>query len=74
MNIEALLKARQAWHTFNENHPKFSPFLNALKDRGAVEGTIVDITVKYPDGNTIKTNLAVKESDLQLIELLKTLK
>ena len=50
MNIEALLKARQAWRTFNNNHPKFYPFLNALFERGIQEGTVVDVTVSYPDG------------------------
>ena len=74
MNLEALLKARQAWRTFNENHPKFYPFLNTLLERGVQEGTVVDVTVSYPDGSTVKTNLAVKESDLILMDVLKSLR
>ena len=74
MNIEALLKARQAWRTFNDNHPKFYPFLNALFERGIQEGSVVDVTVSYPDGSTVKTNLAVKESDLMLLDVLKSLR
>ena len=74
MDISVLLKAKQAWSTFKNNHPKFPAFLADLKNRGAIEGTIVDITVKYPDGSQVKTNLAVKQSDIELIDVLKNMK
>ena len=67
MDIGALLKMKQAWAAFNGNHPKFLPFLNAVKQRGMPVGTVVDISVKYPDGGTMHTNISVKESDLELI-------
>lgn len=70
MDIGSLLKARQAWSTFKDNHPKFSPFIKAVWGHGIPEGTVIDITVKYPDGNSMRTNLAVKESDLDLMKLI----
>ena len=73
MNFDALFKAKSAWKAFNANHPKFMPFLNTLKERGAVEGAVVEISVTYPDGGTVKTNLQVKESDVALVEVLRGL-
>ena len=73
MNLDALLKAKSAWKAFNANHPKFMPFLNTLKERGAVEGAVVEISVSYPDGSNVKTNLQVKEGDVALVEVLRGL-
>lgn len=73
MDFSAILKAKQAWSTFKGNHPKFEPFLNDVKQRGIKEGTILGLTVEYPDGTQVKTNLRVTESDLELIGVLKSL-
>ena len=73
MDVGALLKAKQAWETFKGNHPKFEPFLGAVKQKGIAEGTIINVELKYPDGSNIKTNVRVMDSDLQLMELAKSL-
>ena len=73
MDIKALLKLKQAWDSFRGNHPKFADFLGAVSGRGVVEGTVIEMTVKYPDGTSMKTNLQVKPSDLDLMEVLKSL-
>ena len=70
MNIEALMKAKKAWDTFTGNHPKFPAFLKDVKGRGVPEGTVVEIQFKYPDGNTIKTNMKITESDTALLQSL----
>ena len=72
MDVGALLKAKQAWETFKGNHPKFEPFLGAVKQRGICEDAIINIDIKYPDGSNIKTNVRVTESDLELMELVKS--
>lgn len=73
-DISALFKAKQAWGQFKENHPKFAPFVDAVKNRGIPEGTVLEMTVKYPDdGGSMKTNLRVTESDLELLRMLKGL-
>lgn len=69
MDISSLMKAKQAWNSFKDNHPKFSPFLKTVWSHGIPEGSVIDISVKFPDGNSMKTNLAVKESDLELLKL-----
>ena len=73
MNMGALLRAKQAWETFSANHPSFPGFLNAVKQKGICEGAMVDIRIRYPDGSDIKSGICVKQSDLELLNLLKDL-
>lgn len=68
MDIGSLMKAKSAWNTFKENHPKFPLFLNDLKRRGISSGSVVEFSVKYPDGSTMKTNFQVSDSDMELLK------
>lgn len=74
MDFTAIAKAKQALDTFNANHPKFIPFLNAASQKAIKEGSIIEIAVTGPDGEKIETNLKVTRSDIELIEMLKNLK
>lgn len=67
MDINSLFSLKQAWSSFCLNHPKFPFFLKAVKDRGAVAGAELSIVVSYPDGQTLKAGLRLKESDAALI-------
>lgn len=71
MDFSAIMKLTQAWNTFRENHPKFPAFLSAVKQSGIREGTVVEIVITQPDGNTIRSNVKVKQSDLDLFTSLK---
>ncbi len=70
MDINALLSLKKAWHTFCGNHPRFPDFLSAVKARGAVEGAELEIRVKYPDGQTLRSGIKLKDSDVALINTL----
>lgn len=72
-NFEAILKVRQAWKTFTDNHPKFPMFLGAVQREGIKEGSIIEVSITTPEGRTMNTNIKVTESDLQLFEMLKGL-
>ena len=72
-NIDALMKLRKAWGTFSGNHPKFAQFLGMLGREHITEGTVIGITVTYPDGRTLDTNMKVTQSDLELFNSIKTL-
>ena len=52
--FDMLLKGKQAWESFCQNHPQFPAFLQDVKAKGIVEGTDVTIAVTYPDGQTKK--------------------
>ncbi len=59
---------------FDKNHPKFQQFLRAcLKDQ-IKEGTVIEISVKNPDGAEKVANLKVLREDLEMFEELKNMK
>ena len=73
MNMEQLFRGRQAWKTFTENHPRFPEFLRALRERGICEDTLIEITVRYPDGGELRSGVKVKTSDLELLQTLENM-
>ena len=73
MDFSALLKIKQAWSTFTANHPKVPDFLRNVASKGACENMEIAIAVRYPDGTEHKTGIRVKESDLELLEILRSL-
>ena len=74
MDISAIMQLKSAWDTFTLNHPKFPMFIKALNRKGIKEGTIIEVTLTDPDGETITTNIKVNASDIQLFETLKSLR
>ena len=73
MDLNALMNMRQAISQFAANHPKFPAFLSGVKSRGFCPGQEIAIAVRYPDGQEFKTGIRVTESDLQLLEMLKSM-
>lgn len=71
MNPMALMKIMNAKNQFDANHPKFGAFLKAAFAGGIQEGTIIEMKVTKPDGETMTTNLKVKQSDLELLQELR---
>ena len=74
MDFGAMMKLKKGWDTFTSNHPKFPGFLTALKSRGIHEGDIVLISITGPDGKVMETNLRITQSDLELVDLLESIK
>lgn len=73
INPASLLKAKNAFNKFHENHPKFVSFFQATLQGGVTEGTIIEITVTKPGGNPVTTNMRVQQSDIELFKELKDL-
>ena len=69
-NIGDLMKMRSAWEKFSRSHPRFPQFLAAVKQKGVPEGTVMGVSVEYPDGSKLETNLRVTAEDLDLFESL----
>lgn len=74
MDFGALMKMKEMWDRFTANHPKFPMFMQAVQRRGIPEGTVLEISVKYPDGEVMETNLKVTRSDLELVDALKNMR
>ena len=73
MDFGVLFKLKQAWDAFSANHPKFPVFVDNVKNKPACENMEIAIAVRYPDGTEYKTGVKVKQSDLDLLEVLKSL-
>lgn len=73
MNFDSIIKAKKAWEAFKESHPKFPLFLNDVKKRGISENSIVEISIKYPDGSSIKSNIRINQIDINLLNELRSL-
>ena len=71
--FDLLLKGKQAWSTFCQNHPRFPAFLADVKATGIPENTNITITIAYPDGKIKKAGIHVKPSDLELLTMLQEL-
>lgn len=74
MNPGNIMALMSAWNTFKGNHPKFPAFINAVRQQGVTEGTIIEIAVTDTNGKRIETNLKVAQSDLELFESLKNMR
>lgn len=72
INPMKLMKIKNSWETFIQNHPRFPLFISALKQSyqdgnpAITEGTVIDLNITMPDGRTMATNVKLTESDLEL--------
>lgn len=73
MDLSMLMKGKQAWETFKQNHPKFPDFLNYVKAKGLPVDSEINITITYPDGQNVKSTIKVKPEDTQLLNMLQGL-
>ena len=71
MNPLELMVLRRMKNTIEKNHPKLFPFLKAVSNHAAQEGTVIDVQVTCPDGKSYKTNLKVTKSDLEVLKKAK---
>ena len=71
--LARLQKLRSQLDTFQRNHPKFAPFLDAVNKNALREGTIIEISVTSPEGRHYETNLKVNQEDLAFLRSLEEL-
>ena len=73
INPASIMKIMGAKNKFSNNHPKFVAFLSMIFSRGIIEGSIIEITITRPGEQPITSNMKVMQSDLELMDELKTL-
>ena len=73
VNPAAIFKAKKSRETFCGNHPRFPAFLQAAKNTGFQEGTVIEVSVTTPEGKTLTTNVRLTASDIQAFNDLKGL-
>ena len=68
------MKLMAAKAEFERVHPKFASFLSKIvSDRMVEEGSIIEITITKNDGTTVTGNMKVQNSDIRLMEELRSL-
>lgn len=72
MNPMMLMQMKGMLDEFKRNHPKVPMFFSAAA-QSIGEGSIIEITVTSPEGKKICTNMKVTESDLRLVEQMKSM-
>jgi len=71
MNPMSFLTLKSSFEKFQNNHPKFIQFAQAIMQMGIKSGTILECKVIMPDGRELQTNLKITEDDLELFQKLK---
>ena len=73
MNPQALMQMMSAMNTFRSNHPKFASFIGMFVRDGLPEGSVIEISVTRPGEEKVTTNMKVQQSDLDLMNALKSM-
>lgn len=71
--IAMIQKLKSSISRFKNNHPKFSPFVQAVSKDALVEGTIIEISVTTPEGKNYASNIRLKEDDIELMQMVQQL-
>ncbi len=73
VNPAMIFRIKSMWDEFSRNHPKLPRFLQAATSRPMEEGTIIELIIRYPDGQELASNVKLTASDIALIDQLKEL-
>ena len=67
INPMKILQMKAGWEKFQENHPRFVPFINAA-GREIRQDAVIEIALVTPEGKRLETNLKVKADDMELLK------
>ncbi|MDD7076624.1 MAG: hypothetical protein PUI42_00650 [Lachnospiraceae bacterium] len=65
VNPKKIMQVKEMAEGCMRNHAKLQPFFNAAMN-SLEEGSIIEISVKSPEGRELCTNLRVNREDMQL--------
>ncbi len=74
MNPQAIMKLMSMKNKFQADHPRFTAFIGNLFRTGIAEGSVIEISLTTPNGETTTTNMKVNQSDLDMFQELKNLR
>ena len=74
INPMKFMQVKSMLATLKQNHPKFPSFLDAVSKRALCKDTIIEIKVTTPDGESLGSNLRLKESDLEVLRQMQELR
>ncbi|KAI4451973.1 hypothetical protein C823_006534 [Eubacterium plexicaudatum ASF492] len=71
VNPAMIFKIKSMWDEFTRNHPKLPRFFQAAVSHPLEEGTVIEMTIQRPNGDTLTSNVKLTASDLDLLDQLK---
>lgn len=75
MNPMDMIKIAGMWSAFQKRHPKLPLFFKKAAETGAFgPGTVLELTVKTPDGREMAANMKIMAEDLELLEQIASMK
>ncbi len=69
-NPTMLMQIQQRIQTFQQDHPRFVPFLMAIRDNALEEGSVIAMKVTTPDGRTIESNIKLTANDIETFRMM----
>ena len=70
VNPMQLLQLKERLSVFKADHPKFIPFLGAVRDNALLEGTVMEIKFTTPEGREFVSNIRMNANDIETIGML----
>lgn len=71
VNPAMIFKIKGMWDEFTRNHPKLPRFFQAVVSHPVEEGTIIELTIQRPNGDTLTSNVKLTASDLALLDQIR---
>lgn len=71
VNPAMIFKIKSMWDEFSNQHPKLPRFFQAVASQPMEEGTVIELTISRPGGDTLTSNVKLTASDLALFDQLK---
>ena len=73
LNPLHILKIKSILNDFRTRHPGFARFIKAIRKKGLPQGSVLEVKITFPEGQTMETNIRVSEEDLELLRTLSDL-
>lgn len=73
VNPAALLTFKKKIEDFGMRHPRFVSFIQALKGQEMPVGSVIDITVTMPTGETYQSNIKLTEEDIEMLRTIASM-
>lgn len=70
MDFSKMLELKKNIDVFKNNHPKFLGFIGAVRNKALKEGSIFEVKVTTPEGETLETAIKLQQSDLDALSAL----
>ena len=66
INPLKIMQLKEGWSRFNSRHPRLAPFFQAVQARALKEGTVIEIKVTTPEGQSLISSIRLSAEDMEL--------